>query len=68
MRQQHKENQRYPYNKVIDIRRNEEPWEPQDQRGSNDFLWKKMYPWEKDQIIELWNQKRAERRHGRTWH
>ena len=68
MRQQHKENHRYPYNKAIDIRRNEEPWEPQDQRGSNDFLWKKMYPWEKDQIIELWNQKRAERRHGRTWH
>ena len=68
IRQQHKENQKYSYNRVIDIRRNEEEWKPQDRRESNDFLWKNMYPWEKDQIIEIWNQKRTERRHRGKWH
>ena len=63
-----RENDRKYHNKVREIREKEKEWEPQDNGERNDFLWKNIHPWEKEQIIEIWNQKRAERRHRRRWY
>ena len=47
---------------------NEYDSEPRYTRQNDDFLWKNLYPWEKEQMIELWNQRRTERRFSKRWY
>ena len=41
---------------------------PRYTRQNDDFLWKNLYPWEKEQMIEFWNQRRTERRFSKRWY
>ena len=54
--------------KIREVSEKDKYCELQDSRGENDFLWKKLHPWEKEQIIKIWNQERAERRHRNRWY
>ena len=56
---------REKYRKYYD---NEFDYEPRYTRQDDDFLWKNLYPWEKEQMIEFWNQRRTERRFSKRWY
>ena len=47
---------------------NEIEYEPPHIRQNEDFLWKNLYPWEKEQMMEIWNQRRTERRFRKSYY